>query len=54
MTPTFDVITNHKRITVFKLGRLWVFKYYFSDTEIFKALADYYNKDQYRFEFKSV
>jgi len=54
MTPTFDVVPHRTHITIFKLGRLWVFKYYFGDVEIFKALADYYNKDQYRFEFKSV
>ena len=54
MTPTFDVIPRHKHITIFKLGRLWVFKYYFGDVETFKALVDSYNKDQYRFEFKSL
>ncbi len=46
MTPIFDVIPHRKHITIFKLGRLWVFKHYFGDVEIFKALADYYNKDQ--------
>ncbi len=52
--PIFDIIPHRKRITVLKLGRLWVFKHFFGDKEVFKALADYYNKDQYRFEFKSV
>ena len=36
------------------MDKLWVLKHFFDDKEIFKALLDYYNKDQYRFEFKSV
>ncbi len=51
---TFDVIERRKRITVFKLGKLWVFKQFFDNHELFNALLDYYNKDQYRFEFKST
>ncbi len=51
---TFDIIERRKRITVFKLGKLWVFKHFFDNKEIFKALLDHYNKDLYRFEFKST
>ena len=51
---TFDVIERRKRITFFKLGKLWVFKQFFDNREVFNALLDYYNKDQYRFEFKST
>jgi hypothetical protein len=52
---TFDVIPKRKRINVFKLGKLWVFKHFFDNKDLFKALLDYYNnKDQYRFEFKST
>jgi hypothetical protein len=51
---TFDVIPKRKRIIVFKLGKLWVFKQFFDNKELFDALLDYYNKDQYRFEFKSI
>jgi hypothetical protein len=51
---TFDVIERCKRINVFKLGKLWIFKYFFDNKELFNALLDYYNKDQYRFEFKST
>jgi len=39
---------------VFKAGGHWIFKHFFGDREIFKELADYYNKDLYRFEFKTV
>jgi len=51
---TFDVIPKRKRIIVLKLGKLWAFKHFFENNEIFNALLDYYNKDLYRFEFKST
>jgi hypothetical protein len=51
---TFDVIERSKRITFFKLGKIWVFKIFFDKRELFDALLDYYNKDLYRFEFKST
>jgi hypothetical protein len=50
---TFDVVPKRKRITVFKVGKLWLFKCFFEDKEIFMALLDYYNEDQYRFEIKT-
>jgi hypothetical protein len=51
---TFDVVERRVRIAIFKLGKLWVFKQFFDKREVFDALLDYYNKDQYRFEFKSI
>jgi hypothetical protein len=51
---TFDVKERHKRIIVFKVGKLWLFKQFFEDKEIFKALLGYYNQDNYRFEFKTI
>ena len=42
---TFDVIERRKRITFFKLGKLWVFKYFLEDKETFKALLDHYSQD---------
>ena len=51
---TFDVVPKRKRITVFKLGKLWLFKYFFDNRALFDALLDHYNKDLYRFEFKST
>ncbi|OPY50652.1 MAG: hypothetical protein A4E48_01804 [Methanosaeta sp. PtaU1.Bin060] len=39
---------------MFKAGGRWIFKHFFDDQEIFRELADYYNKDLYRFEFKTV
>jgi hypothetical protein len=54
MVETFDVVPKRKRITVFHLGNLWVFKQFFDNRELFNAFLDYYNKDLYRFEFKSI
>jgi hypothetical protein len=51
---TFDVIERRKRITFFKLGKLWVFKQFFDNHELFNALLDHYNKDLYRVEFKYI
>lgn len=44
----------YKRITFFKIGKIWVFKQFFDNREVFNALLDYYNKNLYRFEFKST
>ncbi|MDD4162046.1 MAG: hypothetical protein PHW87_06140 [Methanothrix sp.] len=51
---TFDVIERRKLITFFKLGKLWVFKQFFDNHELSNELLDYYNKDLYRFELKSI
>jgi hypothetical protein len=51
---TFDVIERRKLIIIFKLGKLWVFKQFFDNHELFNAFLDYYNKDLYRVEFKSI
>lgn len=51
---TFDVIRRQKKVTLFKLGKLWVFKYFFDNKETFKALVESYNKDKFRFELKTL
>ena len=51
---TFDVKERRKHIIVFKVGKLWIFKHFFEDKEIFKPLLGYYNQDSYRFEFKTL
>jgi len=38
MPNTFDVISKRKRLVVFKVGKLWLFKQFFEDRVIFKAL----------------
>ena len=51
---TFDVVPRRKSITMFKAGGHWIFKHFFDDRDIFRELVDYYNKDLYRFEFKTI
>jgi hypothetical protein len=51
---TFDVVPKRSCITIFRLGKLWVFKHFFEDKALFLALLGSYNKDQYRFEFSSI
>ena len=51
---TFEVVPKRKHINVFKVGKLWLFKYFFDNRDLFEALLDHYNKDLYRFEFKSI
>jgi len=50
---TFDVVQRHKKINLFKLGKIWVFKHFFDNKETFKALAESYNEDKFRFELKT-
>jgi hypothetical protein len=33
---------------------MWYFKYFFENREIFERLSEYYNRDRFRFEFKTV
>jgi hypothetical protein len=51
---TFDVMKSTKHITMFKVGKYWIFKYFFDDKESFKELADYYDKNGYRFVLKTL
>jgi len=49
---TFDVASRRRtKITVFRIGRIWAFKHFFGEKEIFKLLADHYSRENYRFEF---
>ncbi|MEM3587943.1 MAG: hypothetical protein QXO71_11575 [Candidatus Jordarchaeaceae archaeon] len=38
----------------FKTENKWVFKYFFEDKDLFRELANYYNRKNYRFEMRSV
>ncbi len=44
--------TQH--IVIFKVGKHWISKYFFDDKDTFRKLADYYNRDHYRFESKTI
>jgi hypothetical protein len=53
---TFDVDKKRKRmkINIFKIGGMWCFKYFFGDRKIFEELSKYYNREEYRFELKTI
>ena len=44
----FDI--DRKKINIFKVGKLYCFKHYFNDREVFEELSRYYNEMKYRFE----
>ena len=48
ITMDFDV--DRKKINIFKVGKLYCFKHYFHDREVFEELSKYYNEMKYRFE----
>ena len=53
--PTFDIEPEKKKkLNFFKIGKIWCFKYFFDDKEIFNDLLEYYNREKYRFELGSV
>jgi hypothetical protein len=53
--PTFDIEPEKKKkFNFFKIGKIWCFKYFFDDKEIFNDLLEYYNREKYRFELGSV
>ena len=48
----FDI--TRKKFNIFKVGKIYCFKHYFNDREIFEELSKYYNEENYRFECKTV
>ena len=44
----FDI--DRKKINIFKIGKLYCFKHYFNDRDVFRELSKYYNEEKYRFE----
>ena len=44
----FDI--DRKKFNIFKVGKLYCFKHYFNDREVFEELSKYYNEEKYRFE----
>ena len=49
-----NVRKKRDEINVFKLDKIYVFKHFFDDKEIFKDLVDFYNSESFRFEMKSA
>ena len=52
MSVDFDI--TRKKINIFRIGKLYCFKYYFRDNKIFTDLSPYYNKEKYRFECETA
>jgi len=50
----FGAKRRGKKVTVFRLGMIWVFKCFIGDEDLFRDLADYYKRDRYRFEFETM
>jgi hypothetical protein len=48
----FDI--DRKKINIFKIGKLYCFKHYFNDKEVFEGMSKYYNETKYRFECGTV
>lgn len=48
--PTFDV--DREEINAFEVDGTYLIKQYFDRSDVFDALASYYNSDKYRFEVK--
>lgn len=46
-------VVPKKSITIIKAGSHWIFKHFFEDRETFREIADYYDKDGYRFVLKT-
>jgi len=48
----FDI--TRKKVNIFKIGKLYCFKQYLDDRELYDELSEYYNQKKYRFECKTV
>ena len=49
-----DINITRKKVNIFKIGKLYCFKQYFDDRELFNELSQYYNDKNYRFECKTI
>ncbi len=50
----FDVVQKRARINIFRARGGWIFKHYFEEQETFRDLAEYYDRDGYRFVLKTL
>lgn len=41
---------DRDRLTIFRTGNEYLFSHYFERADIFEALSEYYNDEEYRFE----
>jgi hypothetical protein len=52
--PSFDITEKRLRINIFKAGLAYYFKHFFDDSELFKELEPFYEKQRYRFKMPTV
>ncbi len=52
--PSFDITQQRPRINLFKLNKVYYFKHFFDDPELFRELEPYYEKQHYRFKMTSA
>lgn len=52
--PSFDVTEKRPRINIFKLSGAYYFKHFFDDTELFRELEPFYEKQKYRFKMPTA
>ena len=53
MTGNLLPVNPKKEIAIIRAGSYWAFKHFFEGKEIFQELADYYDKDGFRFILKT-
>ena len=51
---SFDITQQRPRINIFKLNKVFYFKHFFDDPELFRELEPYYEKASYRFKMASA
>jgi hypothetical protein len=52
--PSFDITDQRPCINIFKLNKVYYFKHFFDDPELFRELEPYYEKASYRFKMASA
>jgi hypothetical protein len=51
---SLDITQQRPRINIFKLNKVYYFKHFFDDPELFMELEPYYEKASYRFKMASA
>jgi len=51
---SLDITQQRPRINIFKLNKVYYFKQFFDDPELFMELEQYYEKASYRFKMTSA
>ena len=52
--PSFDITDQRPCINIFKLNKVYYFKHFFDDPELFRELEPYYEKTSFRFKMTSA